>query len=180
MDIILSLSNPLCLPLINTPQEKERNKNDLFRLTTALPLRQFTHVGYKKLLKMFTAPRANDYSIKHYDHNIIRPNQDQFLDDDKFANPQLNENFFIRTPYIFTLSSIDKKHDHIISEALIDIQAYESFYEKFEIFSLTIQFLTPKKRDLHCSRDIMLRTKHTHFYTYYKFMQNHFDLHTPS
>ena len=85
------------------------------------------HVRYKKLLKTVIAPRANEYSIEHYDHNIIRPNQDQFLDDDKFANPQLTEIFFIRTPYIFTLSSIDKKHNHIISEALIDIQAYESF-----------------------------------------------------
>ena len=76
-----------------------------------------------------TAPRANDYSIEYHDHNIIRPNKDRFLDEDKFANPQLTENFFIRTPYIFTLSSLDKKHDHIISEALIDIQAYESFYD---------------------------------------------------
>ena len=110
----------------------------------------------------------------------IRPNQDQFLDDDKFTNPQLTENFFIRTPYIFTLSSLDKKHDHIISEALIDIQACESFYDKFETFSLTFHFLTPKDRDLHCSHDIMLRTKQTHTYTYYKFIQNHFNLHTPS
>ena len=86
-------SNPLCSPFINTPQEIERNKNYLFRLTTALTPRQFTHVGYKKLLKMFTAPRANEYSIEHYDHNIIRPNQDQFLflNDDKFANPQLDK-----------------------------------------------------------------------------------------
>ena len=52
--------------------------------------------------------------------------QDQFLDDDKFANPQPTVNFFIRTPYVFTLSSLDKKYDHIISEALCDIQAYES------------------------------------------------------
>ena len=74
---------------------------------------------------MFTAPRANEYSIEYYDHNVIRPNQDQFFDDDKFANPQLTERIFIRTPYLFTLSSIDKKHDHIMSEALSDIQAYE-------------------------------------------------------
>ena len=52
--------------------------------------------------------------------------QDQFLDEDKLANPQLTKKFFIRTPYIFTLSSLDKKHDHMISEALIDIQAYEN------------------------------------------------------
>ena len=67
---------------------------DFFRLTAALKPRQFTHVGYKKLLKVFTAPRANDYSIEYHDHNIIRPNKDQFLDEDKFANPQLTEKFF--------------------------------------------------------------------------------------
>ena len=102
-------SNPLCILLINTTQEFEKSNIDFFRLTTALTPRQCTHVGYKKLLKIFTAPRANESSIEHYHHKIIRPNQDQFLDNDKFANPQLTEKFFIRTPYIFTLSSIDKK-----------------------------------------------------------------------
>ena len=58
---------------------------------------------------MFTAPRVNEYTIKHFDHNIIRPNQDQFLDDDKFANPQLFEKFFIRTRYIFARKLKDKK-----------------------------------------------------------------------
>ena len=33
---------------------------------------------------------------------------------------------------------------------------------------------------MHCSHDIMLRTKQTHTYTYYRFIQNHFKLHTPS
>ena len=47
-------------------------------------------------------------------------------------------------------------------------------------FSLTFHFLTPKERDLHCSHDIMLRSKQTQTYTYYGFIQNHFDLHTPS
>ena len=61
----------------------------LYRLTTTLTPRQFTYVGYKKILKTFTAPRANEFAI--YDHNIIRPNQDQFLDEDRFANPQLTE-----------------------------------------------------------------------------------------
>ena len=158
--------NPLALPLFNTLQDIERKKNDLFRLTTALTPRQFTHVGYKKLLKTFTAPRAYKYSIECYDHNVIRPNQDHFLDDDQFANPQLTEKIFIRIPYLFTLNALDKKHDHIISEALCDIQVYESFFEKFETFSLTFHFLTPKERDLHCSHDIMLRTKQTHTYTY--------------
>ena len=131
-------------------------------------------------MEMFTALRANDYSIEHYDHNIIRPNQEQFLDDHRFANPQLTEKFFVRTPYVVTLSSLDKKHGHIISEALCDIQAYESYYDKFDTFSLTFLFFTPKEHDLHCSHDILLRTKQTHTYTYYRFIQNHYDLHTPS
>ena len=56
----------------------------------------------------------------------------------------------------------------------------KSFYEKFQLFSLTFHFLSPQERDLHCSHDIMLRTKQTHSYTYYRFIQNHFDVHTPS
>ena len=141
-----NFNNPLTLPLLNTTKDNERNKTELFRLTTTLTPRQFTYVGYRKLLKTFTAPRANDYSIEYYDHNIIRSDQDQFPDDDQFTNKQLTEKFFIKTPYLFTLSILDKKHDHIISEALSDIQAYESFHEKFRTFSLTFHFLTPKER----------------------------------
>ena len=143
----------------------------MYRLITSLTPRQFTYVGYKKLLKTFTAPRANNFSIEYYDHNIIRPNQDQFLDDDRFAKPQTTQNFFIKT---------SSKHDHIVSEALSNIQANETFYDKFQLFSLTFHFLSPKERDLHCSYDIMLRTKQTHTYTYDRFIQNLFDLHTPS
>ena len=58
-------SNPLCIPLKNTPHKIERSKLDLFRLTTTLTPKQFTRVGYKKLLKTFTAPRANDFSIEY-------------------------------------------------------------------------------------------------------------------
>ena len=114
-------TNPLYLPLTNTNENIEGNKNILFRLTTSLTPRHFTYVGYKEFLKTFTATRANDYSIDYYGHNIIRPNQDHFLDEDRFANPQLTENFFITTPYLFTLNIFDKKHDHIISKALVDI-----------------------------------------------------------
>ena len=149
-------TNPLCLPLSNT------------------------YIGYKKSLKTFTAPRANEFTIEYYDHNIIRTNQDQFLDDDRFANPQLTEKIFIKTSYVFLLNIFDRKYDHIISEALNDIQAYESFKDKFQLFSLNFHFLAPHERDLHCSHDIMLRTKQTHTYTYYRFIRNHFDLHTPS
>ena len=173
-------TNPLCLPLSNTHIDIERNKDMLYRLTTPLTPRQFTYIGYKKSLKTHTATRANEYTLEYYDHNIIRTNQDQFLDDDRFANPQITEKFFIKTPYVFTLNIFDRKFDHIISEALTDTQAYESFKERFQIFSLTFRFLAPHERDLHCSHDIMLRTKQTHTYTYYRFIQNHFDLHTPS
>ena len=114
---------PLTLPLYNTTIDFESNKDELFRLTTALTPRQLTYGEYKKLLKTFTAPRANVYSIENYHHNIIRSNQDQFLDDNKFPNPQITEKFFIKSSYIFTPNILDKKHDHIISEALSDIQA---------------------------------------------------------
>ena len=125
----------------------------LYRLTTPLTHRQFTYIGYKKSLKTFTAPRANEFTLEYYDHNIIRTKQDQFLDDDRFANPQLLEKFFIKTPYVFTLNIFDRKYDHIISEALTDMQAYESFKEKFQLFLLTFHFLAPHERNLHCSHD---------------------------
>ena len=109
-------TNPLCLPLANTTESIEKNKNMLYSLTTTLTPRQFTYVGYKKLLKTFTAPRANNFAIEYYDHNIIRPKHDQFLDEDRFANPQQTEKFFIKTSYVFTLNIFDRKHDQIISE----------------------------------------------------------------
>ena len=159
-------TNPLCLPLTNTHDNIEKNKDMLYRLLTTLTPRQFTYVGYKKLLKTFTAPRANEFTIEYYDHNIIRPNQDQFLDEDRFATPQLTEKFFIKTSYVFTNNIFDRKYDHIISVSLDDIQAYKSFHDKFQLFSLTFHFLSLHERDLHCSHDIMLRTKQTHTYTY--------------
>ena len=79
--------------------------NQLHLLTTALTTKQFTQIGYKQSLIRFTAPKTNEYSIDHYDHNIIRPNEDIFLNDDKFANPQLTEKFFFKTPYVFTLNT---------------------------------------------------------------------------
>ena len=89
-------TNPLCPPLANTTEKIEKNENLLYRLTTSLTPRQFTYVGYKSLLKTFTASRANDFSIEYYDHNIISPNQDQFLDEDRSANPQLTKNFLLQ------------------------------------------------------------------------------------
>ena len=138
--VYYNYTNPLTLPLHNTTKDIERNKSELFTLTTSLTPQKFTYLGYKRLPKTFTAPRASDYSIEYYDHNIIRSNQDQFLDGDHFASPHLTEIFFIKAPYLFTLSILDKKHDHIISQALSDIQAYESFRKKFQTNKITTLF----------------------------------------
>ena len=128
-------------------------------------------IGYQLSLINFNAPKANEYSIDHYDHHIKRANGDIFLDSDNFANPKLLENFFIKTPYVFTT----KKYDHVISAALRGIQAIH-----FNNFSLTFHFLIPKERDLNCSHDVMLRTKQTPTYTYFKFIQHHYTQNTPS
>ena len=48
----------------------------------------------------------------------------------------------------------------------------------FHFFSF--HFLIPKERDLHCSHEVMLRTKQTHTYTYYKFIQDHYTLKAPA
>ena len=58
-------TNPLYLPLYITITDNEQCKNMLYRLTTALTLRQY--VGFKKLLKELAASRANDFTIEYYD-----------------------------------------------------------------------------------------------------------------
>ena len=70
---------------------------------------------------------------------------------------------------LFVIDSKNKKYDNIISTALTETKAYDSYFTKFNHFSLTFNFLTPKERDLHRSHEVMLRTKLTHTYTYYKF-----------
>ena len=81
-------------------------------------------IGYRQSLTKFTAPKASDYSIDYYNHKIIRPNEDLFLNNDPFASPQLNEKIFIKTPYTFTFNILNKKYDNVISEALRNIHAY--------------------------------------------------------
>ena len=100
-------TNPLSLPLYNTPHDNEVCVTQLYLLTTALTPEQFTHIGYKQSLIKFTAPEPNKYSIEYYNHNIIRPNEDIFLNNDPFANPQLAEKFFVKTLYIFTLNTLN-------------------------------------------------------------------------
>ena len=127
-------TNPLALPPHNTTQDIERNKSEIFRLTTSLTPRHFTYIGFKKLLKTFTAPRANDYLIEYYDLNIIRPNQDQFHYDDQAANPQLSEKFFIKTSYLFTLSMLDKKHDTLFQKHYPTFKHTNHFTKNFKHF----------------------------------------------
>ena len=172
-------TNPLSLPLYNNPYDNEVCRTQLYRLTTTLTPKQFTQVGYRQSLIKITAPKANDYSIDYYDHNIIRPNEDNFLKNDPFANPQLTEKLFPKTPYTFSLNILNKKYDNVISAALRDIRAYDSYFNKFDHFSQTLHFHTPKEHDLHSSHDVMLRTKQTHTHTYYQFIQHHCTLNTP-
>ena len=62
--------------------------------------KQFTQIGYIQSLTKFTAPKANDYSIVYYDHIIIRPIEDNCLNNDPFANNQLTENFSSRPQHL--------------------------------------------------------------------------------
>ena len=130
----------------------------------------------QNLRKLAETAEFLDFYTQDYS-GYFKNNKDYiYLNGEKYRPQDISP---IKSSYIFTLNILDKKHDHIISEALLDIQAYEPFHEKFQTFSLTLHFLTPKERDLHCSHGIMLRTKQTHTYTYYRFIQNHFHLHTP-
>ena len=137
-------TNPLSLPLYNTPHDIEVCSTQLYLLTTALTSKQFTQIGYRQSLIKFIAPKPNEFSIDYYDHNIIRLNEDIFLNNDPFANTQLTEKFFIKTPYTFTLDTLNKKYNNVISAALRDIHAYDSYFNKFNHFSRTFHFLTPK------------------------------------
>ena len=75
---------------------------------------------------------------------------------------------------------MNKKYNHIISSALRDTKTYNFYFSKGNHFSKTFNSLTPKERDLHCSHQIMSRTKQTHTYTYYKFIQHHYTTKTQS
>ena len=113
-------TNPLSLPLYNTPDDNELCQTQLYHLATTLSAKQFTNIGYNQSLTKFTAPKANRFSIDHYDHSITRANGDIFLGDDRNANPQITEKFLIYTRYVFTLNSLNKQNDYIISVGLRD------------------------------------------------------------
>ena len=73
-----------------------------------------------------------------------------------------------------------KKPDHVLSTALRDTKTYDPYSNKTNHFLIIFSFLTPKECDLNCSHQIMLCTKQTHIYTYYKFIQHHYTTNTPS
>ena len=58
--------------------------------------------------------------------------------------------------FVYLASINQKKYDKVISVALRNTNAYESYFNNINHFSLTFHFLTPKERDLHCSREVML------------------------
>ena len=125
-------TNPLSLPLFNTPHDNEVCSTQLYLLTTALTPKQFTQIGYRQSPIKFTAPKSNEYSFDYYDHNIIRPNEDIFLNNDPFANPQLTEKIFIKNPNTFTLN-ISNKNTTTLSQQL---------YVKFILMIHTLTNLT--------------------------------------
>ena len=67
-----------------------------------------TQIGCQQSLIRLTAPKANQYSIDHFDHHIIGANEDIFLDTDGNANPQLSKKLFIKVQYVFTIKSLNK------------------------------------------------------------------------
>ena len=87
---------------------------------------------------------------------------------------------FIKPEYLFQIDSTNKKFDNIIATAVKNTKACLSYFNNFNHFALTILFLTPKERELHCSHEVMLRTKITHTYTYYKSIQHHYTSNTPT
>ena len=100
--------------------------------------------------------------------------EDTATKDDPNTNPQLTEYFFVESEYVFLLDSMNQIYHNIISTALKNTKAYESYLHKNNHFILTFHFPAPKERDLHCSHENMLHIKLPHTYSYYKFIQHHY------
>ena len=85
-------TNPLSLPLYNNPDDKELCQTQTYHLTSTPTAKQFTDMDI-----INHSPKANRFSIDYYDHSVTRANEHIFLDDDKNANLQITEKFFIPT-----------------------------------------------------------------------------------
>ena len=174
-------TNPFSNPSYKNPTEdNEVRHTRLHHLTTALHEKQFTAIGLTQILNRFIAQKANQFSINHYDHAIARYMEGTFLEDDTNANPHLTEKIFIKSQYVFVINCMNKNLIKFISTAHRDTKAYDRYFNKFNSFSQTFNFLTPKERDLYCSHRIMLSKKQTHPFTFYKFIQHHYTTNTPS
>ena len=57
---------------------------------------------------------------------------------------------------LFELETLDVIKMHFKAKA------YESYSKKFDHFQLTFIFFSPNGREIHCSNEIMLKTKLTH------------------
>ena len=87
--------------------------------------------------------------------------EDTADEEDQNTNPKLTEKFIFRSEYVSYIESTNRNFDYINATALKNTKAYESCFNKINIL---FPFLTPTERDLHCSPEIMLRTKLTHRY----------------
>ena len=176
-------TNPLSLPLYNTPYDNEECITQLYLLTAALTLKQFTQIGYRRSLIKFTAPEANDYSIDYYDHNIIRPNEDIFLNNDPFANPQLTEKLFVKIPYTFTLNILNKNTTTSSQQHYVIFMLMIHALTNLTTFQQPFISLTFSPKEMICTvhtKSCYELNKHTHTYTYYKFIRHHHPLNTPA
>ena len=97
---------------------------------------------------------------------------------DKNANPQITEKLFIKSSYVFTINCMNKKNDQIISAALRDTKALDSYFSKFNHFSLTFNFLTPKERELCYAQNKLTHTLVTNSYNTNTQLIHHHETHT--
>ena len=109
----------------------------IHHLTTALHEKQFTTIGLTETLNRFTAQKANQFSINHYDHAFARYMEDSFLEDDTNANPQLTENCFIRSQYVLTINCMNKNLITLYLQHFATQKPTTTISKNSTIFSLT-------------------------------------------
>ena len=125
-----NFNNPLAFPLYNNPADTEKCQSRLHNLTTAHHEKQFKTLELTQTTDSFVAQKANRISINHYDHAIARYMEDTATEDDPNTGPQLIENFFVESEYVFLLDNMNQIYDKIISTALKNTNAYESYFNK--------------------------------------------------
>ena len=127
-------TNPLSLPLYNNQEGNELCQTRLHHLTTAIHEKQFTTIGLTQTLNRFVAPKANRFSINHYDHAIARYMENTCLK----TNPQKTEKFFIKSQYVIVINCMKKKYDNVISTRLREINSYFDKFNFSHYFSISL------------------------------------------